>query len=77
MLFYDNYEYGVSTNHKKIIFHLIKNIVILLSKINNINGITAPSTTFWRVKDKAAPHNAVTSTEKRLNQAQKFGDRLT
>ena len=46
-------------------------------KINNINGITAPSTTFWRVKDKFSPHNAVTSTEKILNQAEKFGYRLT
>lgn len=46
-------------------------------KINNINGITAPSTTFWRVKDKPSPHNAVTSTEKILNQAQKFGYRTT
>ena len=46
-------------------------------KINNINGITAPSTTFWRVKDKASPHDAVTSTEKILNQAQKYGYRTT
>lgn len=32
--------------------------------INDINGISEDGTTFWRVKDKAAPHNAVTSTEK-------------
>lgn len=32
--------------------------------INNINGISEDGTTFWRVKDKSAPHNAVTSTEK-------------
>lgn len=34
--------------------------------INDINGISEDGTTFWRVKDKAAPHNAVTSTEKLL-----------
>ena len=33
-------------------------------KINNINGISEDGTTFWRVKDKSAPHNAVTSTKK-------------
>lgn len=31
--------------------------------INNINGIVESSKSFWRVKDKYAPHNAVTSTE--------------
>lgn len=31
--------------------------------INNINGITNDSVYFWRVKDKKAPHNAVTSTK--------------
>lgn len=29
--------------------------------INDINGISEDGSTFWRVKDKAAPHNAVTS----------------
>lgn len=38
-------------------------------RINNINGITESSEIFWRVKDKAAPHNAVTSTEKILKSA--------
>lgn len=38
-------------------------------KINNINGITESTTSFWRVKDKAAPHNAVTSTSKILEMA--------
>lgn len=38
--------------------------------INDINGIAEDGTTFWRVKDKAAPHNAVTSTEKLLKSAQ-------
>ena len=31
--------------------------------------LSEDGTTFWRVKDKAAPHNAVTSTEKLLNSA--------
>ena len=37
--------------------------------INDINGIAEDGTTFWRVKDKAAPHNAVTSMEKLLASA--------
>lgn len=37
--------------------------------INDINGIAEDGTTFWRVKDKVAPHNAVTSTEKLLKSA--------
>ena len=37
--------------------------------INNINGITESSEIFWRSKDKASPHNAVTSTEKILKSA--------
>ena len=37
--------------------------------IDDINGITEDGTTFWRVKDKYAPHNAVTSTEKLLTSA--------
>lgn len=37
--------------------------------INDINGISEDGTTFWRVKDKVAPHNAVTSTEKLLQSA--------
>ena len=32
-------------------------------KINNINGLIESSSTFWRVKDKVSPHNAVTSTK--------------
>lgn len=43
-------------------------------KVNNINGLTQ-SSTFWRVKDKKAPHNAVTSTAKILEQAKSFGYR--
>lgn len=37
--------------------------------INDINGIAEDGTTFWRAKDKVAPHNAVTSTEKLLKSA--------
>lgn len=37
--------------------------------INNINGITESSDIFWRSKEKASPHNAVTSTEKILKSA--------
>lgn len=43
-------------------------------KVNNVNGLTE-SSTFWRVKDKKAPHNAVTSTEKVLAAAKRFGYR--
>ena len=37
--------------------------------IDDINGISEDGTTFWRVKDKYAPHNAVTSTENLLQSA--------
>ncbi|MBQ9297806.1 MAG: DUF3048 domain-containing protein [Clostridia bacterium] len=39
--------------------------------INNVNGLIESSKTFWRVKDKSAPHNAVTNTEKILEVAAK------
>ena len=39
--------------------------------INNINGMAESSTAFWRVRDKSAPHNAVTSTEKILDIAER------
>lgn len=42
-------------------------------RINNINGIVEGGNTFWRVKDKSAPHNAVTSTEKILASAERKG----
>lgn len=45
--------------------------------VNNINGITQSSTDFWRVKDKAAPHNAVTSTSKIWEMASSKGYRTT
>lgn len=37
--------------------------------INEIDGIAEDGTTFWRIKDKSAPHNAVTSTTKLLTSA--------
>ncbi len=37
--------------------------------IDEIDGIAEDGTTFSRVKDKASPHNAVTSTEKLLTSA--------
>jgi len=37
--------------------------------IDDINGIAEDGTTFWRTKSKAAPHNAMTSTEKLLQSA--------
>ncbi len=46
-------------------------------KVNNINGITESSSNFWRVKDKRAPHNAVTNTEKILAMANSKGYRTT
>ncbi len=46
-------------------------------KVNNINGITQSSTDFWRVKDKKAPHNAVTSTKNILKMATSKGYRTT
>ena len=44
--------------------------------VNNINGI-ADDNAFWRVKDKQAPHNAMTSTEKILSVAKSKGYRTT
>lgn len=41
--------------------------------VNNINGIYESEKSFWRVKDKYAPHNAVTSTEKILEIANRKG----
>lgn len=34
--------------------------------VNNINGIFESTSSFWRVKDKSAPHNVVTSTKRIL-----------
>ena len=45
--------------------------------IADINGISEDGTTFWRVKDKYAPHNAVTSTERLLKSAKSKNYRTT
>ena len=45
--------------------------------IDNINGIEEDGTTFWRVKDKYAPHNAVTSIENLLKSAKNKKYRIT
>ena len=42
-------------------------------KVNNINGMAESSKSFWRVRDKSAPHNVVTSTEKILEIAKRKG----
>jgi len=46
-------------------------------KVNNVNGITATSSQFWRVSDKSSPHNAVTSTKKILEAAKSYEYRTT
>lgn len=45
--------------------------------INDINGIAEDGTTFTRIKTKAAPHNAMTSTEKLLQSATNKKYRIT
>lgn len=45
--------------------------------IDNINGISESSDSFWRTKDKYAPHNVATSTEKIMEIAKKKGYRTT
>ena len=39
--------------------------------VDNINGMVESSKSFWRVRDKRAPHNVVTSTEKILSIAER------
>jgi len=46
-------------------------------KVDNINGIYESSTSFWRVSDKSAPHNVVTSTDKILDMVARKGYRTT
>ena len=41
--------------------------------VDNINGISESSKSFWRTKDKYAPHNVATSTENILNIAARKG----
>ncbi len=43
--------------------------------VNNINGIYESSSSFWRVSDKYAPHNAVSSIENISNIADRKGYR--
>ena len=45
--------------------------------IHNINGIYEDGSTFWRSKQKYAPHNAVTSTKNIIQSATKKGYRTT
>lgn len=45
--------------------------------INEIDGIAEDGTTFWRVKDKASPHNAVTSTAKLIESAKNKKYKMT
>lgn len=45
--------------------------------INEIDGIAEDGTTFWRVKDKAAPHNAVTSMDKLIESAKNKKYKMT
>ena len=46
-------------------------------RVDNINGIYESEDSFWRVSDKYAPHNAVTSTENILKIADRKGYRVT
>lgn len=41
--------------------------------VNNVNGLVQSLSDFWRVKDKSAPHNAVTSTSNILKIAENKG----
>jgi len=45
--------------------------------VNNINGISQSEKDFWRVKDKKAPHNVVTSTSKIIEMAKSKKYRTT
>lgn len=45
--------------------------------INEIDGIVEDGTTFWRVKDKASPHNAVTSMAKLIESAKNKKYKMT
>lgn len=44
-------------------------------KVNNINGLVESSKDFWRVRDKKAPHNAVTNMQNILKLAGNKGYR--
>lgn len=46
-------------------------------KVNNINGISESTKNFWRIKDKSAPHNVLTSIASIKEIAEKKGYRTT
>ena len=46
-------------------------------RINNINGISESEKDFWRIKDKAAPHNVLTSIKNIKKIAEKKKYRMT
>ena len=46
-------------------------------RVNNINGISESSSSFWRTKAKSSPHNVITSTEKILQIAERKGYKTT
>lgn len=46
-------------------------------KMDNANGIESPANVYWRTKKKAAPHNALTNTERIWEWADKQGYRKT
>lgn len=45
--------------------------------VNNINGISYTTASFWRVSDKSSPHNVMTSTSKILEIAESKGYKTT
>ena len=45
--------------------------------VNNINGISESTKSFWRTTDKYAPHNVATSTQKILEIAARKGYNIT
>ena len=45
--------------------------------VNNINGISESSSSFWRASEKSSPHNVVTSTEKIFKIAERKGYKTT
>lgn len=45
--------------------------------VENINGMSESSKSFWRVSDKSSPHNVVTSTNKILEIAERKGYNTT
>ena len=45
--------------------------------VNNINGISESSKSFWRITSKSAPHNVLTNTQNILSIADRQGYRTT